>query len=70
MSLSFKALTSRQHDRVFQDILKFLSKARIQLEKLNLEKIAAAAMGPPQPQPPRAQNNTGNTKLTGTLIIY
>jgi hypothetical protein len=65
--LSFKALTSRQHDRVFQDILKFISKASKQLDKLNQATTAAAKQ--PQPLPPGAQHNTGDTKLTDTLIF-
>ena len=57
--LSFKALTSRQHDKVFQDILKFISKASKQLDKLNQLITAAARL--PQAPTPGAQPKIGKT---------
>ena len=52
-----QALTSRQHDRVFQDILKFISKSSKQLEKLSqLSAPSQASLSRPDSKlPPRLE---------------
>ena len=63
---SLKALTSRQHDKVFQDILKFISRASKQLDKLN--QLTTAVSKPLPPPPSGAWQSTGDTGADTKLL--